>query len=67
MKHGLSRSAEFIPYDSTTDTDGGMNSALRAMGRRPSHFHRLWRRARTKSNPMNGFSSSHLITQPEPA
>jgi len=42
MQRGLSRSAEFIPHDLTTDTDGGMNSALRAAWRCQVHFHGLW-------------------------
>jgi len=46
MKHGSGRSAEFIPRNLTTGTDGGMNSALRDAGRRQAHFHGLWRRVR---------------------
>jgi len=45
MKRRLRRSAEFIPHNLTTDTDGGMNSALRAVGRRRSYFHGLWHHA----------------------
>jgi len=45
MKHGLGRSAEFIPHSLTTDTEGGMNSALRAATGCQSRFHSSWRPA----------------------